>query len=304
MNPAIDVSTEINRIEPDEKLRCGDVHIEAGGGGVNVARAMQRLEVAATAVFPAGGQMGAVYEQLLKDEEVAYVKLPTEHAMRRINSNIRERSVNRQYRFCTPGTPLTEADCRQILQCLAQVVERDTLLVISGSLPPGAPADFYAQIANTAAERGVQCIFDASDSMTRNVTDIGWSWILPNKHEFEQILGHSVADASIEDTLEHFIQHSRVDNVLLTMGTQGAVYAGKEGRRHIPSPDVEKVSSVGAGDSATAGLACALAQGHSHTSAIRWAVAAGSAAVMTAGSHLLKKQDFDNLLANIERPHP
>lgn len=300
MNPAIDLGSGVEQVQPDKKLRCEGLHIEPGGGGVNVARAMKRLGTEATAIFPSGGLCGSLYERLLDDEGVTYHRVQVEHGIRRINTNIREKAENRQYRFCTPGTTLTEGDCKRLLQCVEERLEPGVILVVSGSLPPGAPSDFYAQVAEIADTREALSILDASDSMSEEVAETPWSWILPNKREFQHILGHTVEDRDLENALEDFIENSRIRNMLLTMGKQGILYAGEGGRFRIDSPDVEKVSAVGAGDSATAGLASALAQEQSHQSAIQWAVAAGSAAVMTAGSHLIEKKDFDRLLGKIQ----
>ena len=137
--------------------------------------------------------------------------------------------------------------------------------------------------------------------MSDRLAETPVSWITPNKREFEQIVKHSIEERDLANELEHFVANSRVRNVLLTLGSQGILYAGEEGLHRIGSPEVDKVSAVGAGDSAVAGLACALARGESHKTAIQWAVAAGAAAVLTAGIHLLKQEDFDRLREVVAR---
>jgi len=302
MNPALDLSAEVESVAPDVKLRCETPSFDPGGGGVNVARALNRLGGKATALFPQGSDLGAFYRSLVEAEDVVCKTFGIDQPMDRINTHFREKGSQRQYRFCLPGPKLEERDWQSALNLLKDVLKEGDILVVSGSLPRGVPDDFNALTANVAEDAHAHFVLDAPGEVLKTLQASSVAWITPNQNEFEALIGREVAEDQLETELQTFIEDSRFENILLTLGPKGAVYAGTEGVGRIPAPEVEKLSSVGAGDSALAGLVLGLAQDESHLTSSRWAVAAGAAAVMSSGTKLLKKADFEALLDQVQKP--
>lgn len=301
MNPAIDLEAEVATVSPDVKLRCADPIIDAGGGGVNVARALHCIGGKASALFPEGPILGSFYRSLVEAEGVDCKTFEISQPMRRINTHFRETDKQRQYRFCLPGPKLEKRDWQRALDLLEKVLNEGDILVTSGSLPPGVPVNFYTLTAEVVKEASAYFVLDAPGEVLQRLNGTQVFWITPNRHEFEDLLGREVADNEIEKELSSFVEDSVFENILLTMGAKGALYAGEEGVEYIPSPQVDKVSSVGAGDSAVAGLALGLAQGDSYRASSRNAVAAGAAAVMTPGTELLTSEDFEALLDRVNK---
>lgn len=301
MNPAIDLEAAVDTVTPDKKLRCAEPMIDVGGGGVNVARALHCIGGKASALFPEGSELGPFFRSLVEAEGVDCETFKISPPMRRINTHFRETDRKHQYRFCLPGTELPEGEWRSALDLLKKVLKEGDILVTSGSLPPGLSSDFNIQTAKVAEGAGADFVLDAPGEVLKDLKQSGTSWITPNRREFEDLLGYEVTDDQIEKELNDLVENSVFENILLTMGQRGALYAGKEGFARIPSPDVEKVSSVGAGDSAVAGLVLGLARAEAHRASCRKAVAAGAAAVMTPGTELLEMENFAALLDRIER---
>lgn len=300
MNPAIDLEAELGSVTADVKLRCAEPRIDAGGGGVNVARALNRIGGKASALFPEGAALGSFYRSLVEAEGVDCDTFKIDEPMRRINTHFRETDKQHQYRFCLPGPKLEERDWQRAVDLLEKVLEEDDILVTSGSLPPGVSSDFNALTAEIAEKAKAYFVLDAPGDVLKALKQTTISWITPNRDEFEDLLGHEVPDHELEKELSSFVEDSVFDNILLTLGPKGALYAGKEGTQSIPSPEVEKLSSVGAGDSAVAGLVLGLAQGEDHRASCRKAVAAGAAAVMTPGTGLLERKNFEALLERVK----
>jgi len=98
-----------------------------------------------------------------------------------------------------------------------------------------------------------------------------------------------------EELARQLIAEGKAEIVALTLGAEGALLVWKEGVKRLRSPDVEVKSAVGAGDSFLAGLTFALAEGRPVEDAFTLAVAAGAAAVMTAGTELCRKEDVSRL---------
>ena len=295
LNPAIDIEGEVGNLEPDVKLRSKTSLVQAGGGGVNVARVLRRLGMEATAVFPCGGPLGTYFRELLEKEDVDCETVAIEDEPR-INTHIRSGEENRQYRFVMPGAELDEEEADRVLERVSELVGEGDWLICSGSLPPGVEPAFVRNLAEKVAKAEARLILDAPGKVIREAKDLPASWLKPNLRELEDALGEEVEMEQIGKALDALREMTGADNILLSLGKEGAVYRGVEGDFRVPAPDVEKVSSVGAGDSALAGLAFALAKGRSVREAVEWAMAAGAAAVMTPGTHLLRVEDFMKLI--------
>ena len=140
LNPALDKSTEVDRLVPEQKLRCAPMQLDAGGGGINVAKGVQRLGGNAVAVFPAGGHNGNSLVELLKKEGVKTQSIHIEGETRE-NISVRETASNAQYRFTLPGLQLSEHQANECLELIKKL--RPDYLVASGSLPPGLPKTYF-----------------------------------------------------------------------------------------------------------------------------------------------------------------
>jgi len=136
-SPCIDKSTSIPRLMPERKLRCAVPVLEPGGGGINVARAIQKLGGSAVALFPAGGYTGKYFIELLEKERVPSILVETKNETRE-NIVVRENETNLQYRFVMPGASLSEKEAQLCLQIIQQLQPAPDYIVASGSLPPGA----------------------------------------------------------------------------------------------------------------------------------------------------------------------
>lgn len=112
MNPALDMSTSVERVESRHKLRCGPAVFDPGGGGVNVARVIRRLGGEATALYASGGPTGHAYRQLLEAEGVDACAIPIEGATRS-NVTVDETSTGEEYRFVVQGPEISEAEDRK-----------------------------------------------------------------------------------------------------------------------------------------------------------------------------------------------
>lgn len=299
MNPAIDLNCTVDKVVSGQKLRCDELRLEAGGGGVNVARALHQLGANVCAIFPAGGQLGNFYRNMLEAEGLVCEPIGSANGMKRLNTNVRSRSDNQQYRFCTPGPEFDQEVFQKTLNLIEERLKPDSILVQSGSLPPGQPFDFHAQVADCVKRAGATLVLDAPENLLEALTGTSVGWITPNRKEFEAMVGHSVNDRELESELQKQIDNGPFENILLTLGSDGVIYAGAEGCHRLKAPEVEKVSIVGAGDSATAGLTLGLAEGLPHLESAARAVAAGAAAVQTPGLNHLLQGNFEALVRKV-----
>ncbi len=306
LSPTIDVSSHVDYVVPERKLRCAEPLTEPGGGGVNVARALKRFGADPLAVFTAGGHTGQRLVELVEEEGVAVEPIAID-GLTRENVTIREDASTLQYRFCMPGPSLSRAEWERIVGVLESLDPAPEFLVASGSLPPGLPDDTYAEIAWLANARGIKMILDTSGPPLQAALDAGTFMIKPNLSELAWLEG----DAWIEDE-EHLwdaahavVREHDCHAIVVSLGAGGALAVTEAGALRIPAPPVRPESKVGAGDSMVAGIVWGLEQGWTALEAAALGVAAGAAAVMTPGSDLCRRDDTERLHAQMrERRQP
>jgi 6-phosphofructokinase 2 len=299
LNPALDESTRVPRVEPDRKLRCSSSVFHPGGGGINVARAIRNLGGRAVAVFPSGGESGRRLEDLLRAEGVDAVAVPVAGSTRE-NLNVTEESTGRQYRFCKPGPLLSRAELENCFEAVEALAPLD-YLVLSGSLPPGVPPDFYRRAAAAARLHGTRIVLDASGDPLRFGSAAGVYLLKTSLSEFESLTGASAAgDTDRIRAARELIEQGQCEALVLTLGAQGALWVSKTECGRVPALTVPVASGVGAGDSLVAGLLLKLSGGASLREAVAFGVAAGSAAVMRTGTELCRRTDVERLWESLE----
>lgn len=299
LNPAIDKSTSVDQVVADDKLRCESPTREAGGGGLNVARVIDRLGGPAHAVYTSGGLTGQMLEGLLDDEALTHTPVSTADWTRE-NMIVTETSTNRQYRFGMPGPEMTAAELDECLDAIRTLDPTPDYIVASGSLAPGLPEDAYTAIADLARQIGARAILDTSGAALKHAVDAGWYLLKPNLRELEQMAGTELTtDPERIDAARNIIDRGWCEVLALSMGAAGALFVSAERTAFIRSPTVPIRSRVGAGDSMVAGLTWALARGDDPETAVRVGVAAGAAAVMTPGTELCHRDDVHTLFEQI-----
>ncbi len=295
LNPTIDKSTSVDRVTPDIKLRCEPPTYEPGGGGVNVARIIHRLGGKAKALYTAGGTTGQFLVQLIEREGLEHSPLTIKEYTRQ-DMMVLEKTSGNQYRFNMPGPVLAEEEWQYCLDELKACRPAPDYIVASGSLPPGAPNDFYARVVRLGAEASARVVVDTSGPALAEAAQAGAYLIKPNLREFRMLTGKNLIENSeIESVAREFVSSGRCEVVVISLGAKGALFASREASEFIHAPQVQVMSRVGAGDSMVGGIVFGLSQEMPLRDAIRFGVAAGTAAVMTPGSELARRYDIERL---------
>lgn len=297
MNPALDVGTRVASVAPEIKLRCGAPKFHPGGGGINVSRALHFLGGESTAVYAAGGHTGAMLSQLLEAEGIMRRAAPIA-GITRESFVVYEESSTLQYRFTMPGPELS---AEEWIACLEAVFNLEPdIIVASGSLPAGVPAEFYGEITRYAAEYGIRVLVDTGGEPLQRAFGKGVYLLKPNLRELELFAGEKLHDeAQIKTVSRRLIAEGLSEVIVVSMGAAGAALITADEYLRRRAPIVKAQSKVGAGDSMVAGLVLGLAQGRDLQETLCLGIAAGSAAVMTAGTQLCRKEDTFKLYRQI-----
>lgn len=303
MNPALDITTSTDNVRPTDKLRCAAARYDPGGGGINVAHVAEVLGIRSTAVFPAGGPAGELVHNLLTAEGLAVQRIRIGGSTRE-SFTVNEVSSAKQYRFVLPGPQLTVAEQTDCLLHLRRAAATARIVVASGSLPPGVPEDFYQQVAQVCTELGVTFLLDSSGGGLSHVKS-GVFLVKPSIRELREDVGAELAtEAEQVAAARGLVARGVARNVLVSLGSQGALLVGADGAWRFAAVDVPPGSGVGAGDAMLAGVAVGIARDRPLTEAVRLGIAAGAAMLLTPGTAPCTREDTERLLRQTEKPVP
>jgi 6-phosphofructokinase 2 len=293
LSPCIDKSTTVPVFKPETKLRCAEVVNEPGGGGINVSKALQKLECPSVALFPAGGHNGNMLCSLLKEQGILFHAVDTKVETRE-NWIVLESSTNNQYRFTFPGRNMMEETVMSLVDQIRSFTP--SYVVASGSLPAGLPDYFYGLIVKNASAVGARCIVDTSGPALQALKGKHAYMIKPNIGELCNMLNVDWLDITeVPAAAQQAIADGFAEIIVVSMGPRGAWLVTRDASYFAEAPSVEKKSTVGAGDSMVAGITYYLQKGKSLPEAIRFGVACGSAATMNDGTQLFNKADAERL---------
>lgn len=297
LNPCIDKSSKVEKLKPESKLRCTEVVNEPGGGGINVSKALMRLETASVALFPSGGHNGDMLCSLLAEEKINYHAVDTKVETRE-NWIVLETSTNNQFRFTFPGREVQEDTIKTLVEHIRSFTP--SYVIASGSLPPGLPDYFYGLIVKNAKAVGARCIVDTSGPALQALQGKGAYLIKPNIGELCKMLNVEWLDKEeVPDAAQQAIRDGFAELIAVSMGPDGAWLMSSDEKHFAAAPKVEKKSTVGAGDSMVAGMTFMLQQNRSLKEVIAFGVSCGSAATMNEGTQLFKKEDAERLFAGM-----
>ncbi len=302
MNPAIDIATTVDGVVPTLKLRCGPVTRSAGGGGINVARVLQRLGHDVVALYPAGGPTGERLKLLVGEQSIKSVVVPLAGETRESFTTLESRTGS-EYRFVLPGPMFSAAEVGAMLRALDALDDaRDVrFTVLSGSLPDGVAKSFYVEAASIARSGGARVVVDSyGEALGKAIEAGGLTIIKPSQRELAELLGVSLATRAEQvKACEGLVASGKVEWVALTLGAEGALLVGRGVAFFAPAVPVEVKSSVGAGDSFLGALVAKFAEGEDPETAFRVAVAAGSAALLSPGTTLCHREDVERLMPDV-----
>jgi 6-phosphofructokinase 2 len=302
LNPALDVTTEVEALRPDQKLRCSAPRLDPGGGGANVSRALAKLGRRSRAFVAVGGAFGQAYRMLLEGEGLDVAWFESEGETRE-SLAVHDRQAGRQYRFVMPGARWSEDGCRRSLEALEDLMTPDGLVVLSGSLPPGVPEDYALRLAEAAARSGARLVVDTSGpALTRTArSEAGVHLLRMDRHEAAELMEvEEVGEAEALELSRDIVERGAAEIAVVTIGAAGAVGATADGAWRVQPPKREIVSSTGAGDSFVAGLCHGLVGERAFPEALRLAMAAASSAVTTPATELLTREGTEAALEEVQ----
>ncbi|GAB3767796.1 1-phosphofructokinase [Nocardioides ginsengisegetis] len=288
-NPSHDRTVTLSApLERGAVQRAESVTSQAGGKGVNISRASVSAGIPSLAVLPAPKDDPFVLELLAAGIDCRTV--PSDGGPR-VNITISEPDGTTT-KLNSPGPTVTPEVLTGLLEALRRRAGTADWIVLAGSLPPGAPVDWYADLVAALREYGARIAVDTSDEPLRalvgRLPEAAPHLMKPNGEELASFTGgdpellesdpHAAAKAAMG------LVAQGVDAVLATLGPHGAVLVTAGGAWHATPPPTNVVSTVGAGDSSLFGYLLGDIQRRTPDQRLALAVAYGSAAAGLPGT--------------------
>lgn len=300
LNPALDLSTSVERMLANRKLRCTGAVLDPGGGGVNVSRIIRRFGGKSTAFVALGGPTGRTLLELMAREGLQVVEFPIAGHTRQ-NVTVDEIAHKRQYRLVLQGPRWSGKEVQTALARIERLAADHEYVVATGSLPPGVPDDFYARLARIVRRQGGRLILDTSGPPLRKALQAGVHLVKPNHIEFRDMAGARRSDWKTMARVGRRLQErGQAEVMIVTRGALGALAILPPDDPHggawrLQAPRGRVVSMVGAGDSLIGATVLAIARGKPLLEASRLGVAAASAAVRTPGTELAGRAETSRI---------
>lgn len=281
--------------------RATSVISQAGGKGVNISRASVSAGVPTLAVLPAPKDDPFVLELLSAGIDCRPV---TQGGALRVNITISEPDGTTT-KLNSPGPEMTDLTRLALTETLQVRAGEGDWVVLAGSLPPGAPVEWYADLVTALAHTGARVAVDTSDAPLKALIErldgglegAAPHLMKPNGHELASFTGHD-GDALESDPVAaagaaRDLVARGVETVLVTLGGRGAVLVNVDGAWHASPPPTTVVSTVGAGDASLFGYLLAAIEGRAPADRLALAVAYGSAAAGLPGTTIPEPQHVD-----------
>jgi tagatose 6-phosphate kinase len=272
LNPAIDVTYPVTALRPGTSHTVSAVHRRAGGKGVNVARVLAQVGEAVTVCGFAGGGTGRRLRDELAGSGVADRLTGIDGDTRQCVTVVDDADATV---FNEPGPAVADSDWDRLADTFEQQLAGCAAAVMSGSVPPGAPADAYARLVRIARRHGVPTVVDASGAHLRTAADAGPTVLAPNRDEV------GLPSGSRAELLAAAAELSRRGGgtAVVSAGRDGLVAVSGERRWWARPPRQVTGNPTGAGDALSAGLARGLARGAAWPLVLADALALAGAAV-------------------------
>ena len=295
-NPAIDYLIYVPELSVGSIIRSEKESTFCGGKGINVSLILQELGIESTATGFLAGFTGSAIEQALSGGAIRTDFVHLKEGLTRINVKIRsgqETDINAR------GPAISDSEIGELLKKL-EILKSGDILVLAGSIPNTLPSDIYEKIMEQLSGRGILFVVDATGDLLMNSLKYKPFLIKPNNDELGEIFGVKISTP--EEALKYAeeLRKTGAVNVLVSMGSKGAVLIDENGEKHsFGAFDGKVVNTVGAGDSMVAGFIAGYLQKGDYEYALKLGSAAGAATAFREG--VAKREEIVELLSKMEQ---
>ena len=302
LNAAIDRTLTVPNFQLGHRHRASQGLTLAGGKGINVARALKRLEVPVVATGLAGGRTGTRIVEELTSEAILndFVRIADES---RTSSAVVDPTAGTYTEINEWGPHVEPDELAMLLEKISYLARGADMVVFAGTLPRGVDDSFYAEAIRDLNRRNVPAVLDSEGPPLRLGVEAEAFLVTPNQREAEGLVGQEFGDDEDYTMALDRIADMGARNVLITSDTRSFGLFRADRKRtsfRADAPQVEPVSAVGSGDVLLAAFLAARLAEKPLEQALRAAVAAGAASTLEVGAGRFEPREASKLQSSVD----
>ncbi len=298
LNPAFDVHCDCEDFKAYSENLATVTSKDAGGKGVNISRALTYNGIDNCAYVVVGDENGDDFLNSLKNDNIRYDEI---RVFGRIRENITLHSkTTPETRISFSGLSCDNSLIDRVMEKLSGEDISDLIFVFAGRIPDGIDKGYVKGFLKGLKEKGAKVIVDSKSFEKDDLFEILPWLIKPNEEEVKIYSDDVVCDLESGKKAAKKLRDAGIENVLISLGSKGAVYATGEGEFVAKTPKIKVTSTIGAGDSSIAGYIFGVINGLNPIDTLRYAVAFGSAACLEAGTNPPSPDRIFELLNDVE----
>ena len=298
LNPAFDIHCYTENFQPYHENLAQITANDAGGKGVNISRALTVNGVENTALVVLGEENAESFRKSLTADHIPFREITVTG---RIRENITLHTNNApETRISFAGFTANDLLIDTVEAELNTLLEHGDILTFTGRNPDGVSLDRVKTMLIKLRDRGVKIVLDSRSFGKQDLIDVRPWLIKPNEEEIGMYTDIHVKDFSDAKAAAEALRSTGIENVMISLGAQGALLACSAGCYTVQAPKIEALSTIGAGDSSIGGFCAAAMEGLDYPDMLCYAVSFGSAACMTEGTRPPKAEDVQKLLRQLD----
>ena len=302
LNAAIDRTLTVPNFQLGQRHRASQGLTLAGGKGINVARALKRLDLPVVATGLAGGRTGTRIVEELTAEAILndFVRIADES---RTSTAVVDPTTATYTEINEWGPHVEPDELTMLLGKINYLARGADVVVFSGTLPRGVDDAFYAEAIRDLNRRHVRAVLDSEGTPLRLGVEAEPFLVTPNQREAEGLVGQEFRDDEDYLMAVDRIADMGARNVLVTSELRSFALFREERKRlrlRAVAPQVEPVSAVGAGDVLLAAFLAARVAERPLDEALGVAVAAGAASTLEVGAGRFDPREASRLRSSVD----
>ncbi|MCE1255124.1 MAG: 1-phosphofructokinase [Anaerolineae bacterium] len=283
LNPGIDRELSVSEILFDHVMRASAWRVDWGGKGFNVSRLLKNMQTDSVALGFLGGKSGEMLRDGLQSLGIS-TDFVWVNGETRTNISIVAETPYHYIKVNEPGPTISAEQVEMMLQKVSDLAHAGDWWVLSGSLPPGVPADIYARLIKVIRQANAFAVLDCEGEALRLGCREKPFLVKPNHLEAEKLTGSTAQTLPDAIKTAGLIYKMGAENVVISMGEMGAVLVNQSGGWTVSAPEIQMRNPIGAGDSLVGGLVWGASRGLPVHEALKWGVACGAATASLSGT--------------------
>lgn len=295
LNPALDYISQVDDFGIGKINRTKTEKILPGGKGLNVSMVLKNLGIDSVAIGFIAGFTGDELKKQMEQKGVKTEFIKVQNGMTRINVKI---SSNQETALNGIGPDIDEKNIEELLQKINDITS-DDLVILSGNIPKSISKKIYPIICDILERNNVTFVVDATRELLIDILKYKPFLIKPNKEELEETFKVKITTKDELVTYAKKLQDMGAQNVLISLGGDGAILLNKEGKVYYSkAPKGKVINTVGAGDSMVAGFLAGYKKTKDYEQAFKMGIATGSASAFSMD--LATAKEVEDLLKDIK----